>query len=194
MDAILGRRAIAEVLEQGEAAVHARLAAFEKYETALIRHVEARLPAQAAAPPVQVIHSPAPPAPPQAMPLKVAVKSFLGKQGENLAFWIREVDIALRAALVTSEAQKIAFAISHLQGHAREWALTWETNHPGYFSSWNSMQGSMATMFVPPNASARHRAEFLACRQGSSRCTSSYKSFGAFARPWRPVRFRKTSW
>lgn len=166
MDAILGRSAVAEILQQGEAAVHARLAAFEKYETALIRHVEARLPAQAPSPPVQVIHSPAPPPAPQARPLKVAVKPFLGKQGENLAFWIREVDIALCAALITSEAQKIAFAISHLQGHAREWALTWEINHPGYFSSWASMQSSMTIMFVPPNASARNRADFLACRQG----------------------------
>jgi Retrotransposon gag protein/Zinc knuckle len=165
MDAIIGRRAVEEIIHQGEVAVRTRLAAFEKYETALLRHVEARLPTPAPSPPIQVIHSPAAPAAPQVRPLKVAVKPFLGKQGENLAFWFREVDIALRAALVTSELQKVAFALSHLQGAARDWALTWETNHPGYFSSWASMQASMSTMFIPPNAIARHRADFLACRQ-----------------------------
>lgn len=118
--------------------------------------------------PAPQVHVNVPSPSPQAAikPLKVPVTPFMGKQGENLAFWTREVDIALQAGLIRSEQQKVAFAISCLKGPAREWALTWETNHPGHFHSWRALQEAMAVMFLPPNAAFKHRATFLACRQG----------------------------
>jgi hypothetical protein len=159
MRAIIGTAAVDAMLRSGETEVRTRLRAFLDYENAFMRHVLASVPAPAAVPP--------PPSPrsSSAKPLKVSVKPFHGHQGENLAFWIREVDLALAAALVTLESQKVAFAMSYLQGAAREWALTWETNHPGIFATWFTLQERMNAMFLPPNAAFRHRAAFLACSQ-----------------------------
>jgi hypothetical protein len=158
----------------GEGAVRSRIHAFMAYEDSLLKYVQDNMSPQqvvvssppVVVPPAQVVVQPTSSPRSSRKPLKVAVKAFQGLQGENLAFWVREVDIALAAALVTDESQKVAFALSHLVGAAREWALTWETNHPGVFVSWEVLQQRMSAMFLPPNAAFRHRAAFLASSQG----------------------------
>ena len=116
MRALLGDEIVDGILAQGREAVHHRLVAFDGYETSFAKHVRDQVSIPAPAP--QVVVAPSPKSGPK--PLKVNVKMFQGLQGENLAFWFREVDIALAAALVVNETQKVAFALSHLQGAARE--------------------------------------------------------------------------
>ena len=173
MDAIMGRAAVEAILQAGEAAVRTRISAFVEYENDLLRRMRSNSTAPVINMPAPIINVPAPvvqvmsPVSPRAStkPLKVTVKPFSGHQGENLVFWSREVDIALSAALVTVESQKVAFALSYLQGAARDWALTWETNQPGVFSTWAVLKDRMTAMFTPPNAAFRHRAAFLASKQ-----------------------------
>jgi hypothetical protein len=185
---VLGDSATRHLLRQDPPAVREHIRSFEAYETAFTADVTAKvsqnlpseehivsqvtdrvarsLPSVLPPPVVNVNVPPSPRAKVPPKPLKVNVKPFLGKQGENLAFWFRQIDMALAAAYVTDEQQKIAFAFSHLQGAAHEWAFTWEINQPGYFHSWKFLQDSMSKMFLPPNAAFKHRADFLNARQG----------------------------
>ncbi|KAI9998235.1 hypothetical protein PInf_002580 [Phytophthora infestans] len=88
-------------------------------------------------------------------PKRLKVPAF---EGENLHFWVREVEIAMKAGLISVEPLRVAFSLSNLGGRAKHWAYTREMTsldalHPG-ISSVNS--------FVPRSASAR----FLAYKRG----------------------------
>jgi Retrotransposon gag protein/Zinc knuckle len=135
----------------------------------MIEHMIHRVVQSLPTPPAPVVQVQVPASPRVKIPpkgLKVPVRPYFGKQGENLHFWFRQVDIALEAACVEKEQQKVAFAFSHLQGAAFEWAFTWEINQPGYFRSWQSLREAMCKMYLPPNAAFEHRAMFLHAQQG----------------------------
>ena len=61
-------------------------------------------------------------------PLKVEVKNYSGKEGENLILWIREIEMAMRSGLIKLDHQQVSLDISKLDGRAREWALTCSTS------------------------------------------------------------------
>ena len=175
MDAINGRAHTEALLLQGPDEVAAHIARFRLYETALERHimdvVTARVAAaQAAVPPlvpppaVTYVQSPAAPEGPK--PVRVTVSQYSGEEDENLVFWQRENELAMAAARIRDERQKITFAISNMAGRAKTWALTCETSQPGCFQSWATMVAAMKTVFQPPNVAHRQRAAFLASAQG----------------------------
>ncbi|POM77173.1 Gag protein, partial [Phytophthora palmivora] len=79
-----------------------RIEAFDTYERGLIVH-EQGLQA-----PVAEMK------PAQPKPLWLNVNPFQGKEGENLHFWVREVELAMDAALIPTERLRVAFALSNV--------------------------------------------------------------------------------
>ncbi|OWZ18290.1 Gag Polyprotein [Phytophthora megakarya] len=63
-------------------------------------------------------------------------RSLQLKVGENRHFWVREVELAMDAALILTERLRIAFALSNVGGCAKTWAYTRESTSPGCFTSW----------------------------------------------------------
>uniref|UniRef100_H3GXG2 Reverse transcriptase/retrotransposon-derived protein RNase H-like domain-containing protein n=1 Tax=Phytophthora ramorum TaxID=164328 RepID=H3GXG2_PHYRM len=116
-----------------------RVSAFDTYEQGLIAHPK---------------------------PLRLKVNPYEGKEGENLHFWVREVELAMNAALVSDERLRVAFALSHLSGRAKSWAYTREATTPGCFASWAQLCEQLRAAFLPANYEYRQRSRFLACKQG----------------------------
>ncbi|POM80314.1 Gag protein [Phytophthora palmivora] len=52
--------------------------------------------------------------PAQPKPLRRKVNPYEGKEGENLHFWVREVELAMDTALVLTERLRVALALSNL--------------------------------------------------------------------------------
>ncbi|CEG40144.1 uncharacterized protein PHALS_10359 [Plasmopara halstedii] len=64
------------------------------------------------------------------------VKSFHGSGDEKLAFWQRKKNIAIMMAQLRDDHSLMVVAMSHLNTRAKEWAMAWEVNRPGYFATW----------------------------------------------------------
>ncbi|POM66653.1 Gag protein, partial [Phytophthora palmivora] len=71
-----------------------RIEAFDTYERGLIDHVQGLQPPAAERKP----------------------------EGGNLHFWVIEVELAMDAALISTERLRVAFALSNLEGRAKTWA------------------------------------------------------------------------
>ncbi|KAI9981283.1 hypothetical protein PInf_008936 [Phytophthora infestans] len=115
-----------------------RVNAFDAYEQGLIAHVRENLQAPAAEA-----------NPPHPKPIRLKVKPYEGKEGENLHFWVREVELAMDAALISTEQLRVAFALSNLSGRAKSWLCE-----------------QLRAAFLPASYEYRQRSHFLACKQG----------------------------
>ncbi|POM78777.1 Gag protein [Phytophthora palmivora] len=90
--------------------------------------------------------------PVQPKPLRLKVNPYEGKEGETLHFWVREVKLAMDAALISNERLRVAFTSSNLGGRAKTWAYTREATTPA--------------AFLPANYEYHQRSRFLACKHG----------------------------
>ncbi|POM60384.1 Gag protein [Phytophthora palmivora] len=111
-----------------------RIEAFDTYKRGLIAHV------QGLQAPVAELK------PAQPKPLRLKVNSYEGKEGGNLHFWVREVELA--------------------GGRAKTWAYTREATTPGCFTTWAQLCQQLRAAFLPANYEYRQRSRFLACKQG----------------------------
>ncbi|POM81959.1 Elicitin, partial [Phytophthora palmivora] len=128
--------------------------AFDTYEGGLIAHV------QGLQTPVAEVK------PAQPKPLRLKVNPYEGKEGENLHFWVREVELAMDAALISTERLRVAYALSNLGGRAKTWAYTREATTPGCFTTWAQLCQQLRAAFLPANYEYRKCSRFLACKQG----------------------------
>ena len=101
----------------------ARVEGFLQYEASLLGQVQDQM---ASAMPTRYVSVPDEEARPR--PLRVEVKNYSGKEGENLILWIREIEMAMRSGLIKLDHQQVSLDISKLDGRAREWASTCNTS------------------------------------------------------------------
>ncbi|KAG3180386.1 hypothetical protein PC128_g15610 [Phytophthora cactorum] len=132
-----------------------RVSAFDTYERGLIAHVRGSMQ-----PPMAEVN------PSHQEPLRLKMNPYEGKEGENLHFWVREVELAMDADLISTEQLLVAFALSNLSGHAKSWAYTREATTPGCFASWAQLCEHLRAAFLPANYEYRQRPRFLSCKQG----------------------------
>ncbi|POM77854.1 LOW QUALITY PROTEIN: Gag protein, partial [Phytophthora palmivora] len=104
--------------------------------------------------------------PAQPKPLRLKINPYEGKEGENPHFWVREVELAMDAALISTERLRVAFALSDLGGWAKIWAYTRETTMPGCFTTWAQLCQQLRAAFLPANYEYHQPSRFLACKQG----------------------------
>ncbi|POM72624.1 Gag protein, partial [Phytophthora palmivora] len=102
----------------------------------------------------------------QPKPFRLKVNPYEGKEGKNLHFWVREVELAMDAALISTERLRVVFALSNLGDRAKTCAYTREATTPGCFTPWAQLCEQLRTAFLLANYEYRQRSRFLACKQG----------------------------
>ncbi|KAG2887003.1 hypothetical protein PC119_g20933 [Phytophthora cactorum] len=140
MAGIFGMDALQSLAAATPAEQVKRVNAFDTYERGLIAPVRGNLQSAAVEPK---------PAHPKPLRLKVNPREWM--ECENLHFWVREVELIMEAALITSESLRVVFALSNLSGRAKSWAYTREATSPGCFASWAQLCEQLRAAFLPAN-------------------------------------------
>ncbi|POM59277.1 LOW QUALITY PROTEIN: Gag protein [Phytophthora palmivora] len=103
----------------------------------------------------------------RAQPLSLKVNPYKGTESENLHFWVREVELAMDAALISTERLRFAFALSNLGGWAKIWPYTREATSPGCFTGAQLCEQLRAAL-LPAIYEYRQRSRSLAWKQEAS--------------------------
>ena len=105
LTASLGPEYVKFLVSQGPEVLTARVECFLQYETSLLEQVQDQI---ASAIPTRYVSVPEEEARPR--PLRVEVKKYSGKEGENLILWIREIEVAMRSGLINLNDQHVSLA------------------------------------------------------------------------------------
>ena len=129
---------------------------------------EARLEAALAGMRASARETPTPRASPQdtRKPVRLDVPRYSGKEGENLSHWLVAVRMAIQAQLIEDQRLMVAFAMSFLDGRAKEWSYSRLMEDERSFGTWSAFVAAIKATFQPPHSEMRSRARFLSCRQG----------------------------
>ena len=100
LTASLGPEYVELLVWQGPEVLTARVEGFLQYEASLLRQVQDQM---ASAMPTRYVSVPDEEARPS--PLRVEVKNYSRKEGENLILWIREMEMAMRSGLIKLDHQ-----------------------------------------------------------------------------------------
>ncbi|KAG3209254.1 hypothetical protein PC129_g19730 [Phytophthora cactorum] len=172
MAGIFGMDALQSLVAATPAEQVERVNAFDTYERGLIAHVRGSMqPPMAEAKPSHQ------------KPLRLKVNPYEGKEGENLHFWVREVELAMDAALISTEQLRVAFAVANLSGRAKRWAYTREATTPGCFASWAQLCEQLRAAFLPANYEYRQRSRSSRVNKESVSCTNTPKGCGSSLHP-----------
>ncbi|POM81508.1 Gag protein [Phytophthora palmivora] len=98
------------------------------------------------------------------------------KEKENLHFWVREVYVAMDAALISIERPRGAFALSNLGDREKTWAYTREATSPGCFTF--ICAEAMSRVALQPGHSCANRFELRSSWRNST-IASSFASLSA---------------
>uniref|UniRef100_A0AAV1VDA4 Retrotransposon gag domain-containing protein n=1 Tax=Peronospora matthiolae TaxID=2874970 RepID=A0AAV1VDA4_9STRA len=161
--ASLGPEYVEFLVSQGPEVLNARVEIYMQYEATLLGQVQDQI---ASAMPTRYVSVPDEEAKPR--PLRVEVKSYSGKKGQNLILWIREIEMVMRSGLLTLDHQQVSLATSNLDGRAREWALTCSTSVDIAFPTFESIKSHLVQVLSPPYVAYRVRSRFLFTRQGKN--------------------------
>ena len=129
LKSLFGLDHIEFLMSQGSEVLLARIDAFMQYESPLIEQVQDHERSSTRR------YISVPDSEPKARPLVVAVRTFEGKEGENLPFWVKQMEMSIDSALCLNEQQKVAMALSKLGGRALDWALSCNTSINDAFPS-----------------------------------------------------------
>uniref|UniRef100_A0AAV1V173 Uncharacterized protein n=1 Tax=Peronospora matthiolae TaxID=2874970 RepID=A0AAV1V173_9STRA len=99
--ASFGSEYVEFLVSQGPEVLNARAEYFMQYEATLLGQFQDQV---ASAIPTRCISVPDEEARPR--PLRVEVKIFYGKEGENIILWVREIETAVRAGLIKLDHQQ----------------------------------------------------------------------------------------
>ncbi|GMF57248.1 unnamed protein product [Phytophthora fragariaefolia] len=161
MVSLLGKAAFAGFPNLTAEQQKARVERFDKHESSLIAHVSAaaqegaraamRAEAQSAAQASATNSASFTARPTTTKPVKMSVPTFDGKDSDSLVFWVREIEIALRAGQINDARAQVAFALSNLGGRARAWTMARErllrarqASHQDYVMELHNLEAAMA--------------------------------------------------
>uniref|UniRef100_A0AAV1VIJ6 Uncharacterized protein n=1 Tax=Peronospora matthiolae TaxID=2874970 RepID=A0AAV1VIJ6_9STRA len=151
---------VALIMAQGPDMLRARLEAFSKFQATLVRQVNDHLASDM---PTWYVRMPETES--RIRFLVLNVKTFEVKVGEKLLLWVRETEVAISAALLWSEQQKVGLALSKIRGRAKERAFTSGTSLEEAFSTWDMLKQQLP-LFDLPDGAYRVLSRFLSTRQG----------------------------
>ena len=100
------------------------------------------------------------------VPVKLEVPKYSGKESDNLEHWFLAVTTAAQAQLIEDQVLMVAFALSFLNGRAKEWSYSKLMLDKNVFPTWDSFSRQLREAFQPPDMQVKLRARLLGCKQG----------------------------